>query len=48
MNTPAMKSDQVSVSDQVKDRKNFSNKRPKLFLNQSLCPYYRILYGRVK
>ena len=41
-------SDQVSVSEQVKDRKNFSNKKPELFLNQSLCPYYRMLYGRVK
>ena len=28
--------DQVSVSEQVKDRKNFSNKKKKLFLNQSL------------
>ena len=41
-------SDQFSVSDQVKDRKNFSNKKPRLFLNQSLCPYYRIRYGRIK
>ena len=28
--------------------KNFSNKKPKLFLNQSLYPYYRMLYGKVK
>ena len=27
---------QVSVSKQVKDRKNFCNEKPKLFLNQSL------------
>ena len=40
--------DQVSASEQVKDRKNFSNKKTKLFLNQSLCPYYRMLYGRLK
>ena len=39
---------QVSVSEQVKDRKNFSNKSPKLFLKQSLSRYYRMLYGRVK
>ena len=43
-----LSSDQVSVSEQVKDRKNFSIKKLKLFLNQSLCPYYRLLYGRVK
>ena len=41
-------SDQVSASEQVKDRKNFSNKKTKLFLNQSLCPCYRMLYGRLK
>ena len=39
-------SDQVSVSEQIKDRKNFSNKKSKLSLNQSLSPYYRMLYGR--
>ena len=43
-----LSSDQVGVSEQVKDRENFSNKKPKLFFNQSLCPYYRMLYGRVK
>ena len=39
-------SDQVSVSEQIKDRKNFSNKKSKLSLNRSLSPYYRMLYGR--
>ena len=43
-----LSSDQVSVSEQVKNRKNFSYKKPKLFLNQCLCPYYIMLYGRVK
>ena len=43
-----LSSNQVSVSEQVNDRKNFSYKKPKLFLNQSLCPYYRMLCGRAK
>ena len=41
-------SDQVSVSKQVKDRKNFRYKKTKLFLNYNLCPYYMIFYGMVK
>ena len=38
----------VSVSRHVKDRKNFGYKKPKISLNQSLCPYYRMLYVSVK
>ena len=51
MRTPARKTiTRIIVADpeQVKDSKNFSNKKPKLFLNHSLCPYHRMLYGRVK
>ena len=29
-----LSSDQVSVSEHIKDRKNFSQKKPKLFLNR--------------
>ena len=43
-----LNSDKVSVSEQVTDRKIFSNKKTKLFLNQSFCSYYRMLDGRVK
>ena len=43
-----LNSDKVSVSEQVTDRKIFSNKKTKLFLNQSFCSSYRMLYGRVK
>ena len=39
---------EISVSEQVKERKNFRNKETKIFLNQSLCLYYRMIYGRVK
>ena len=39
--------DHLSVSDQIKDRQNFDYKKPKMFLNQSLYHYYRILYGMV-
>ena len=38
-----LSSNQVSVSEQVKDKKNFSCIKPKLFLNQSI--YYGMLYG---
>ena len=37
----------INVTEQVKDRV-LVIKKLKLFLNQSLCPYYRMLYGRVK
>ena len=38
----------LSVSKHVKDRKNFGYKKTKIFLNQSFCPYYRMLYVSVK
>ena len=43
-----LNSNKVSVAEQVTDRKIFSNKKTKLFLNQSFCSNYRMLYGRVK
>ena len=40
--------DQVSVSEQVKDRNSYGYKKPKIFINQTLYHNYRILYGEVK
>ena len=40
--------DQVSVSEQVKDRNSYRYKKPKIFINQTLYRNYRILYGEVK
>ena len=40
--------DQVSLFDQVKDRKSYGYKKSKIFLNQSLCRNYRMFYDEVK
>ena len=40
--------DQVSVSEQVKDRNSYRYKKLKIFINQTLHRNYRILYGEVK
>ena len=38
---------QASVSEQVRERVMII-KKTKIFLNQNLCSYYRMLYGKVK